>query len=59
MFAYTYGNIWASSTNANANPRVKMMELFVCDVIFFLFFFLWWQSNEMTNALRAGSAITA
>lgn len=30
----------ASSTNANANPRVKMMELFVCDVIFFLFFFL-------------------
>lgn len=29
----------ASSTNANANPRVKMMELFVCDVIFFCSFF--------------------
>lgn len=28
----------ASSTNANANPRVKMMELFVCDVIFFVLF---------------------
>lgn len=29
----------ASSTNANANPRVKMMELFVSDVIFFCSFF--------------------
>lgn len=62
MFAYTNWNIWASSTNANANPRVKIWScLFVTSLFFVLFFYddkvmKWQMLLELAQLLLLNAA---